>query len=81
MMMSQFQFSKSCSAVCILTDVVLVWVVECVDDGRLGSPLVGVDGLPELLDVALRFEAQDVEEVLQEGLGVDHQLREDSYVW
>ena len=64
----------------ILTDVVLVGVVEGVDDGRLGGPLVGVDGLPQLLDVALRLEAQDAEEVLQEGLGVDHQLREDSDV-
>ena len=64
----------------ILTDVVLVGVVEGVDDGRLGGPLVGVDGLPELLDVALRLEAQDAEEVLQEGRGVDHQLREDNAV-
>ena len=59
-----------------LTDVVLVGVVECVDDGRLCGPLVGVDALAQLVHVALGLEAEDAEEVLQERLGVDHQLRE-----
>ena len=59
-----------------ITDVVLIGVVECVDDGGLGGPLVRVDGLAQLVHVALRLEPQDVEQVLQERLGVDHQLRE-----
>ncbi len=57
-----------------LTDVILVWVVECVDDRRLGRPFVLVHRLPELVHVLLGLEAEDVEEVLQEATATNGQL-------
>ena len=59
----------------ILTDIILVGVVECVDDGRLGGPLVLVDGLPQLGDVPLGLEVEDAEQVLQEGVVLGPQLQ------
>lgn len=58
-----------------LTDIILIWVVEGVDDRRLSRPFVLVHRLSQLLHVLLRLEAQDVEEVLQEATLVNLELR------
>jgi len=48
-----------------LTDVVLVGVVEGVDDGWVGGPLVLVDRLPQLLQIVVSVVAEHAENVLE----------------
>ena len=57
------------------TDIILVWVVERVDDGRLRGPFVLVDGLSKFGNVPLGLEVQDAEQVLKEGVVLSPQLK------
>jgi hypothetical protein len=61
------QLRRKIRSVCksVLTDVVLIWIVESVHDGRFSGPFVFVDRLPQFLQIVVGVVAKDVQDVDQ----------------
>ena len=59
----------------VITYVVFVWIVECIDNCGFGGPFILVDRLPQFGHVTVRFESQNRKEILQELLTINCQLK------